>query len=103
MRLAAGLCPDPLGELEHSPRPPSHNWGCLLLREEGREGEKGRKGMGRGKGGGMGGEGGKGIDDLHSTLFLGPGARRTPRQLKVQYIVIMLSFALLAMLVSATF
>jgi len=27
MRLAAGLCPDPLGELECSPRPSSRNWG----------------------------------------------------------------------------
>jgi len=35
MRLAARLCPDPLGELQRSTRPPSHNWGegCLLLRE----------------------------------------------------------------------
>ena len=39
MRLAAGLRPHPQGELEHSPRPPSRNWGerCLLLR--GREGK----------------------------------------------------------------
>jgi len=45
MRLAAGLCPDPLGELELSPRPLSHNWGegCLLLRgrERGHEGALG--------------------------------------------------------------
>ena len=27
MRLAAGLRPDPLGELERSPRPSSRNWG----------------------------------------------------------------------------
>ena len=26
-RLAAGLRPDPLGELKRSPRPPSRNWG----------------------------------------------------------------------------
>jgi len=26
-RLAAGLCPDPLGELNRSPRPPSRNKG----------------------------------------------------------------------------
>ena len=26
-RLAAGLRPDPLGELERSPRSPSRNWG----------------------------------------------------------------------------
>jgi len=39
--LAAGLCPDPLGELMHFPKPPSHNGegatskgkeGSLLLR-----------------------------------------------------------------------
>ena len=53
MRLAAGLCPYPLGELERSPIPPSRNWGqrSLLLRgREGKEWEKGRKGMARGKG-----------------------------------------------------
>jgi len=62
MRLAAGLRPDPLGELERCPRLPSRNWGegCLLLRgKEGKEWEKGRKGMGRGKGRmGRGEEGG---------------------------------------------
>ena len=48
MRLAAGLRPDPLGELKRSPRPPSRNKGCLLLRE-GRDGEReGRPGEGRG-------------------------------------------------------
>ena len=47
--LAAWLRPDPLGELERSPRPPSRNEGCLLLREGGGEG-KGREG-GEGKGG----------------------------------------------------
>ena len=49
-RLAAGLRPDPLGELKRSPRPPSRNKGGLLLRRrEGRGGEKGReKGKGRG-------------------------------------------------------
>ena len=31
-RLAAGLRPDPLGELKRSPRPPSPNKGGLLLR-----------------------------------------------------------------------
>ena len=51
MRLAAGLRPDPLGELKRSPRPPSRNKVCLLLRE-------GRGGMGKGRGGqGKGGEG----------------------------------------------
>jgi len=29
-RLAAGLCPDPLGELKHSPRPPSRNKGAYF-------------------------------------------------------------------------
>ena len=42
LSLAAGLCPDPLGELEHSPDPLAAIGGCLLLK--GREGEKGRKG-----------------------------------------------------------
>jgi len=61
MRLVAGLCPDPLGELQqHSPRAAFQ--GCLLLR--GREEGKGRKKIGR--------EGRKGKDDLHLTLFLGP-------------------------------
>jgi len=79
MRLAAGLRPDPLGELERSPRPPSRNWGgCLLLR--GREGKgrgKGKEGDGKAEGrkGGEGGkrgrkmEGGRGKDDLHPKLF----------------------------------
>ena len=43
-RLAAGLCPDPLGELKRSPRPTSRNKGDLLLR--GGEGRGGRKGRG---------------------------------------------------------
>ena len=73
MRLAAGLRPDPLAELERSPRPPSRNWGCLLLR--GREGKgrgKGKEGDGEGRKEGRGGEGGRGKDDLHPKLFLGP-------------------------------
>jgi len=49
MRLAAGHRPDPLGELEHSPRRPSRNWGVPTSKGEGREGEKGRKGVGRGR------------------------------------------------------
>jgi len=52
MRIAAGLRPDPLGELERSPRPPSPNsgGGCLLLRgKEGKEMGKGKEGLGRGK------------------------------------------------------
>jgi len=66
MRLAAGLRPDPLGELKRSPRPLSRNKGGLLLREAGRVG---REGEGRG---GEGEREGKGKDDLHPTLFLGP-------------------------------
>ena len=47
--LAAGLRPDPLGELKRSPRPPSRNKGGLLLRGgEGRGGEEERRGRGRG-------------------------------------------------------
>jgi len=38
-RVAAGLCPDPLGELKRSPRPPSRNKGGLLLRAGEGEGE----------------------------------------------------------------
>jgi len=59
MRLAAGLCPGPLGELKRSPRPPSRNKGGLLLREgEGRGGEGKRRGKGKGgKGKGRGWEG----------------------------------------------
>jgi len=66
-RLAAGLHPDPLGELERSPRTPSHKTGGLLLREGkgGKEiewqgwGENGRGGERRGqeRSGGEGKEG----------------------------------------------
>ena len=62
-RLAAGLLPDPQGELKRSPRPPSRNKGALLLRggegkgregrdgeeREGRGGEREREGEGKGK------------------------------------------------------
>ena len=44
--LAAGLRPDPLGELKRSSRPPSRNKGGLLL----------RGGEGKGRRGGEGGE-----------------------------------------------
>ena len=44
-RLAAGLRPDPLGELKRSRRPPSRNKGGLLLR--GGEG-RGKEGEGEG-------------------------------------------------------
>jgi len=53
--LAAGLCPDPLGELKRSPRPPSRN--KAGGGREGRGGE-GREGKGEGKGGGRGRGGG---------------------------------------------
>ena len=49
MRLAAGLRPHPLGELERSPRPSSCNWGRVST-SKGREG----KGMGKGNCWGMG-------------------------------------------------
>jgi len=51
MRLAAGLRPDPLGELKRSPRPPSHNKGGLLLREGEGRGGKGKGGNGERRGG----------------------------------------------------
>ena len=57
-RLAAGLCPDPLGELKRSPRPPSRNKGPTS-NGEGKGGqEKGGEGEGgEGEGGGRrGGE-----------------------------------------------
>ena len=44
MRLAAGLRPDPLGELKRSPRPPSRNWGGMPTSK----GER-REGMGKWK------------------------------------------------------
>ena len=48
-RLAAGLRPDPLGELERSPKPPSRKTGSLLLRggEGDRMGGEGWEGEGR--------------------------------------------------------
>jgi len=49
MRLA--VSPDPLGELERSPRHSSRNWGCLLIRDEGKERGKGKERDGKGKGG----------------------------------------------------
>jgi len=44
MRLAAGLRPDPLGKLERSPKPSSHNWGKVPTSK----GEV-REGNGKGK------------------------------------------------------
>ena len=81
-RLAAGLRPDPLGELKRSPRPLSRNKGVLLLRtgegsgrergvrerrkiRKGRERREGNGNMGK-KGGGREEEGRKGA----FTLFL---------------------------------
>jgi len=47
MRWAAGLCPDPLGKLERSPRPSSRNWGRVpTSKGEGREGNGKREGGG---------------------------------------------------------
>ena len=51
--LAAGLRPDPLGELKRSPRPPSRNKGRLLLRGGEWTGGAGRE---VGRVGGKGGE-----------------------------------------------
>jgi len=85
MRLATGLRPDPLGELERSPRPPSRNLGegCLLLRgREGKEWEKGRKGVGRGKGG-REGEGGKGGVQSEGERREGKGRRGRARHVCV--------------------
>ena len=52
--MAAGLRPDPLGELKRSPRHPSRKTGGLLLR--GRKGKEG-KGIGWEGRSGRGGEG----------------------------------------------
>ena len=60
MRLAAGLCPDPLGKVERSPRPFSRNWGRVLTSKgEGKEGNGKREGRGW-QGGREEGEGRKG-------------------------------------------
>ena len=58
-RLAAGLCPDPLGELKCSPRPPSCNKGPIS-KGRGREGRGGEGEGGEGRDGkrrGVEGEG----------------------------------------------
>jgi len=61
MLLAAGLCPDPLGELKRSPRPSSRNWGRVPISNgEGREGNGKREERGREKGKGRGGMEGEG-------------------------------------------
>jgi len=65
MRLAAGLCPDPLGSSQRSPRPPSCVWGGATPPRKGkgkgrgeekgnrggeRNGKEGRGGQGKGEG-----------------------------------------------------
>ena len=55
--MAAGLCPDPLGELKRSPRLPSRNKGCLLLKGGKRRIEKGKEGKGKEDGKGEEGKG----------------------------------------------
>jgi len=57
MRLAAGLCPDPLGELKRSPDPLAAKKGLLLRGGDGRERGKGGEGRG-GEGKERGKEGG---------------------------------------------
>ena len=60
MRMAAGLHPDPLGKLERSPRPSSHNWGRVpTSKGEGKEGNGKRERRGW-QGRREEGEGGKG-------------------------------------------
>jgi len=57
MRLAAGLRPDPLGELKRSPRPPSRKKGAYFYEGTGGKGEgrgekrKEREGRKRASGG----------------------------------------------------
>jgi len=79
MRLAAGLRPDPLGELKRSPRPPSRKKGPTS-KGRGREGKgegrgekrKEREGMKRGSGGeGKGGEGRGGKKRKEALLISG--------------------------------
>ena len=86
MRLAAGLCPDPLGERLSSPRPPSRKKGLLLRGGDGRERE-GREEEGKGgeeKGEWRGGKGeGKGPSWLvaNEAFFLKSASGR--RQLEL--------------------
>ena len=54
--MAAGLCPDPLGELKRSPRP------LAALRESTSKGREGSGGEGKGRGKGR--EKGKGREEL---------------------------------------
>ena len=75
----------PLGELERSPRPPSRNEGCLLLREGGR-GREGREGKGR--------EGGEGREGRGPTRFLTPSGAYGGRLVKFYNRHLLLSFLL---------
>ena len=71
MRLAAGLRPDPLGELERSPRPPSRKKGATSKGRgrEGREGEGWERRGGKRRGEGRGRKGGReGIHPYHEIL-----------------------------------
>ena len=61
-RLAAGLRPDPLGELKHSPRPPSRKTGAYFY-GEGKGGGREERGKGGEGGGGEGREGPQGLGD----------------------------------------
>ena len=56
MRLAAGLCPDPLGELKRSPRPLAAIWGPTS-KGRGKRGDEGGKEVERKGGNGKNGEG----------------------------------------------
>jgi len=84
-RLAAGLRPDPLGELERSPRYLSRKTGGLLLRGgEGRERDRmggewrGREGRGKDETGkeGRGGKGGQRREGGRGRVGEGRGRRR---------------------------
>jgi len=85
MRLAAGLRPDPLGELERSPRPlGAIGGGVLLLRGmEGRRGELRRKG--REKGGGGRKKGGQGNGRELPPLYLTSSYERGRIQNRLQF------------------
>ena len=62
-RLAAGLCPDPLGELKRSPGPTSRNKGPTSKgrEEKGRGNGRGKSRRGREEGKGEGREGGRAL------------------------------------------
>ena len=68
MRLAAGLRPDPLGELERSPRPPSRKRGPTS-KGRGGKGRKGRDGRGEERRGGEGKGRGKGRDPPYHEIL----------------------------------